>query len=189
MSSCPSFLYYKWICLPLNLQLVSSDGNIADSYWTQPEFSISVSRSVLTVQLTHMLHFKHWEVSCPLLASIMVDQWEPAWYIREWHSAKENKEGQGAIKTHSRSSPTNLCTLYVSPRWHCSGRSSFFLSGMEARLCICTINHLGSCDVGIKAFFPNYITQNSLLSNKWFPSVMILRKESMKKLNVFRKMA
>lgn len=32
------------------------------------------------------------------------------------------------------------------------GAPVFFLSGMKAQPCICTINHLGSCDVRIKMF-------------------------------------
>lgn len=49
------------------------------------------------------------------------------------------------------------------------------LSGIASRPCICTINHLGSCDVGIKAFFfLHYMTQITLLSNRLIPSVIIL---------------
>lgn len=109
------------MCLPLNLKCVSIEGNIADSYWTRPEFRISEC----TYRTAHA-HMEHWEVSCPLLASIIVNQWEPVWYLREWHSAEENKEGQRAIKTLRRSSLTDLCTVSVSPRWHCSGHSGFF---------------------------------------------------------------
>lgn len=57
---------------------------------------------------------KHWEVSCPLLASIIANQWEPVWYLREWHSEEENKEGQGAIKTLCRSSLRSLCSLCIT---------------------------------------------------------------------------
>lgn len=69
VSSCPSFLRYKWICLPLNLHLVSILGNIADTYWTQPGFRKAVFVRVSTVWLTHMLHFKESEVCCLPLAS------------------------------------------------------------------------------------------------------------------------
>ena len=112
------------IRLPLNLKCVSIEGNMADSYWTRPEFRFSVYFQSSS-RTRYIL--KHWEVSCPLLASIIVNQWEPVWYLREWHSEEENKEGQGAIKTLCRSSLTDLCALSVSPRWHCSGRPGFFI--------------------------------------------------------------
>lgn len=70
VSSCPSFLRYKWIYLPLNLQLVSILGKIADTSWTQPGFKKSVSVWVSSVWLTHILHFKESEVCCLPLASI-----------------------------------------------------------------------------------------------------------------------
>lgn len=172
VSSCPSILRYKWICLPLNLQRVSISGSIAGTYWTQPKFSKVLSQRWNTARLKQIQRFGYWGVFGLLLASIRISGTLGGGFKK---TTKENKEGLGAIKTHSHLSSTTLCTRHVSPRWHCSGRSSFFffffLSHMEAQPCIGAINHLGSCDVDVKGLFfiSHRMIQISLLSNKWLP--------------------
>lgn len=44
------------MCLPLNLKCVSIEGNIADSYWTRPEFRIS--ECTYRTAHAHMEHFE-----------------------------------------------------------------------------------------------------------------------------------
>lgn len=72
VSSCPSILRYKWIRLPLNLQLVSISGNIAATYWTQPKFSEVVSLRWNTAGLKQTQRFRHRGLFGLLLASIRI---------------------------------------------------------------------------------------------------------------------
>lgn len=46
----------------------------------------------------NMLHLKHWEVSCPISASIMVEQWEPGRYHRKWDSTEDNTKAKVQLR-------------------------------------------------------------------------------------------
>lgn len=68
------------------------------------------------------------------------------WISQNLRRHRGYHEGQGAIKTHSIFAPTNLCSLTVSPRWHCHGPPpppTHPAPSTQAQLCIHTINHLG----------------------------------------------
>lgn len=130
-----------------------------------------------------MLHLKHWDASCPLLASIRISGSLGAISENDTVQRRAEKDRVQLRRTPTRP-PTNFCTLYVSPRWHCSGRSSFFffLLPQVRRLGRTFVPLIISEAVMLTLknfffFFYHYMTQMRLLSNKLLASAISPKKE------------
>lgn len=107
-----------------------------------------------------MLHLKHRDVSCPLLASIRISGSLGA--ISENDTVQRRVEKDRVQLRRTPSLPLRISVLSMCHQGDIAkGAPIFFpfffpflfFSGTEAWPHICTINHLESCDVDIKEFF------------------------------------
>lgn len=132
----------------------------------------------LLYRLMHMMHLQHWEVSCPFLASIMVDQWEPGWYLKEWDSTEHNMKARVQL----RSTPTPPLPISVLSLCHqgdiAQGAPVFFFNQVwRLSLAFAPSIILEAVMFALKcSFFSYYMSQISLYQTNDY-LVMIQTKE------------
>lgn len=119
--------------------------------------------------------------------SLNQDQWDPGWWF-QWKkketNAKENKEGQGAIKTHSHLSPYHsLHSPCVTKVTLLRALHFFFYHIWRLSLPLAPLIISEAVMSTLQNFFyiifiSDRMIQISLLSNKLLPPVMSSRNES-----------